>query len=83
MISPKSFEDDKFNKRVGAMVRQVRTEAGIDQATLARRLGIAQSAVSEIETGVSGITVWRLRQVAQALDFELRIVFERKNYETT
>lgn len=79
----KKPDDYKFDKRVGALVRTIRREQNMDQMTLAARIGTGQSAISEIETGRHGSTVWLLRRIAHGLGYELRIVFERKSYETT
>lgn len=79
----KTPDDYKFDKRVGALLRQARLDQGIDQMTLAAHVGTAQSAISKVETGRSGVTVWLLRRIARGLGCELKIVLERKNYETT
>lgn len=79
----KRSEDDEFNRRIGRLIRDARTDAGLHQVDLAQRLGTSQSAISEIETATCGSTVWFLRRIANALGFELRITFERRNYETT
>lgn len=79
----RNAEDVMFNVRVGALVKKIRVAQGIGQAALARRIGTSQSAISDVETGHVGPTIWLLRRIANALGFELRLVFERKNYEIT
>jgi UDP-N-acetylglucosamine 1-carboxyvinyltransferase len=76
-------EDIEFERRVGKLVRQVRINAGLNQTQLAHSIGTSQSAISEIETASVGCTVWLLRRIARGLGFEMKIVFERKNYETS
>lgn len=79
----KNVDDWKFDKRVGAMLREARRDQNMDQATLAARIGTGQSAISDTETGRTGVTVWLLRRIANGLGYELRISLERKTYETT
>ena len=79
----KESDDYEFDERIGALVRRARVDRGIDQVTLAKHIGTSQSAISEIENGRNGVTVWLLRRIARGLGCELKIVLERKNYETT
>ncbi|MNY44480.1 helix-turn-helix protein [compost metagenome] len=48
-------------------MRLARIEAGLTQAELAERLGIAQALVSRIETGERRIDVPELMAIAEAL----------------
>lgn len=79
----KTSDDYAFDARVGNMIRNVRMDAGISQERLAQSIGTAQSAISEIETAHGGCTAWLLRRIAAGLGYEMKIVFERKTYETT
>lgn len=82
-MTRRSPDDLRFNVRLGSLIKSIRTDQGIGQTELAQRIGTGQSAISEIETGLHGPTAWLLRRIAHGLGYELRIVFERKNYETT
>jgi transcriptional regulator with XRE-family HTH domain len=79
----KTTDDNEFEQRIGVLIRDARLAIGIDQTELARRAGTGQGAVSEVERGVNGVTLWYLRRIVNALGFDLKITFERKNYETT
>jgi len=83
MFTRKRPEDMEFERRVGKLVRTVRINAGLNQTQLAQIIGTSQSAISEIETAANGCTVWLLHRIARGLGFEMKIVFERKNYETS
>lgn len=50
----------------GLAVQQARMARGMSQTELARELGIAQSAISAIETGRSTIYLRRLLELARA-----------------
>lgn len=52
---------------VGGNVKQARERAGVSQEELARQLGISVFTVSRIERGAVGVSVRRLRELAQAL----------------
>ena len=52
------------------MLVQLREEAGLDQTTLADRLGITQSEVSKFERGERALDVLRLRSWLRALGIE-------------
>ena len=55
------------------MIIRRRTEKGLTQAELARKVGTKQSAVSRLESGRSNPTISFLRDVARALDKKLTI----------
>jgi XRE family aerobic/anaerobic benzoate catabolism transcriptional regulator len=52
---------------LGANVREARQRAGLTQAELAQRAGLAQPAISLIEPGQANPTVQTLQQIADAL----------------
>ena len=62
------MERDAVAPRLGAHIKQARTEAGVSQGALAKALGMEQTSVSQWETGKNLPSVERLRQVEQALD---------------
>jgi ribosome-binding protein aMBF1 (putative translation factor) len=55
------------------MIIQHRLSKGLSQADLARKIGTKQSAISRLESGRANPTVSFLRDVAKALDEELKI----------
>jgi len=52
------------------MLVQLREDAGLDQTSLARRLGITQSEVSKYERGERALDVLRLRDWLRVLEVE-------------
>jgi transcriptional regulator with XRE-family HTH domain len=54
-----------------ALLRELRREAGLTQADLARRLGRPQSLVSDIESGQRRVDVVELRTICRELGLPL------------
>ena len=59
-------------KKLQALLRQVRLEAGLTQEEVARRLDRPQSFVSKYETGERRLDILELRQVLAALGLPLK-----------
>lgn len=62
---------------VGERIRQYREAAGMTQEDLAGKLGITHSAVSLIEADKRGVTVEKLRRIADALDVSITELLEQ------
>jgi transcriptional regulator with XRE-family HTH domain len=67
------------------MIRRARTEAGLTQAELARRLGKSQAAVASLERAGSNPTIATLSDVLSSLDRELdlRAIPRRSSVDET
>jgi hypothetical protein len=65
------------------MIRQVRESAGISQAELARRLGVAQPSVARWESGRRNMHVDTLQRIADALNVNLEVIFSGRAPTTT
>ena len=64
---------DKINlkiKAIAASIRNKREQRNYTQEYLAYKLSISQNAYSKIELGYTKITVERLLQIAEVLDFK-------------
>lgn len=59
------------------LLREIRGEAGLHQADLARLLGKPQSFVSKYETGERRLDILELRQICGALKVSLQEFVER------
>lgn len=59
------------SEKLAALLRSVRSEAGLTQAEVAGRLGQPQSFVSKYESGERRLDVIELRQVCKALGVSL------------
>lgn len=58
-------------KRLPALLRQIRLEAGLRQIDVAQRLGQPQSFVSKYESGERRLDLFELRQVCAAFGISL------------
>ena len=59
-------------KKLQALLRQVRVEAGLTQEEVARRLGRPQSFVSKYETGERRLDILELRRVCAVIGLPLQ-----------
>jgi DNA-binding XRE family transcriptional regulator len=59
----------------GSNVRRARLAMGLEQAELAERVGISQSAVSMVEAGTNGFRDTTKLRLAQALGVPPRVLF--------
>lgn len=66
---------NEAKKRFGERVRRARREARITQVELARRLGVSQGVISNVETGVSTIDAPDLPMWAEALGTQIMVFF--------
>jgi len=61
------MDHQAFNEQVGHLIRQERERLNWSQKTLALKCGIGQSFLSEIESGVHGVSAERLAIIARVL----------------
>jgi transcriptional regulator with XRE-family HTH domain len=59
--------EDEFYKVMGERIARLRRRQGISQLELGRRLGLSRPAVSNIESGQSGTTAYRLNLICRIL----------------
>src|SRR5687767_8291317 len=64
----------KNAQSVGDLVRRARREQGLDQATLARRVGVSRQWISEIENGKSSAELALVLRTFAALDLQLSAI---------
>ena len=64
-------------RRLQALLREVRQEAGLRQTDLAKRLGQPQSFISKYESGERRLDLPELRQVCKAIGIPLKQFVER------
>lgn len=69
-------------KRFLSLVRQMRVDAGLRQADLARKLGEPQSFVSRYESGERRLDVLELRQICGVLGVSLTEFIKRLEGES-
>ena len=61
-------------RAIGEQIRNERKRRGITQTQLAARAGIAQPALSRIESGIGNPTLGLLEEIAAALDMQLDVL---------
>lgn len=72
-----ALADQWINFEIAQVVYDARTQAGLTQGQLARRIGTTQSVISRLEDSDYGAqSLKMLRRIARALDLYLRISFE-------
>ncbi|WFS63063.1 helix-turn-helix domain-containing protein [Pseudodesulfovibrio thermohalotolerans] len=63
---------DDLTKRLGGRIRKLRKSRGQTQEQLAQEAGVSDKYLSEVERGVSKVSVEVLDKVASGLNVELR-----------
>ena len=66
-VSRMRLDPAQFQRQVGRRIAQLRREAGLTQAKLAERLGMAIPNVQRIERGAQNVTVQTIARLAGAL----------------
>lgn len=69
---------------VGALIREERVKAGLDQTSLAQRAGVSRLWISEVEQGKPGASIGRILRTLTVLGIELqpRFLFDGQAGET-
>jgi transcriptional regulator with XRE-family HTH domain len=62
-----SLEEDRVAKSVGALLRNLREQAGLSTRALAMKAGISQAFLSQLERGASTPSVFTIYRLAEAL----------------
>ncbi len=72
-----------IEKRLGQKVAESRLAAGLTQAELAERVGVATETISRLERGAAVPSVARLEDIATALDLDLSELFTFRPRDTS
>lgn len=72
----KSIYSEEY-RRLCAVLRELRQEAGLTQVEVAMRLDVPQSFVSKYESGERRLDLVELRHVGMALDVPLSTLLQR------
>jgi transcriptional regulator with XRE-family HTH domain len=70
----------KVKEIIGRNIRRHRETLGVRQGTLAQQLSITPSALSQIETGKTDISVDRIEQIAGALNLSFYELMTTPNH---
>lgn len=64
-------------KKVGVLIKEARTQAGMSQETLARKVdGVSASDIGKVERGEKDLTQAQLREIAKALGITQKSLLE-------
>ena len=75
----RAFEVELVNREVAAKIYQLRQNAHLSQAELARRVGTTQSVISRLEDGdYEGHSLPMLNRIATAMEHRVEIRFVRR-----
>lgn len=61
---------DDVKVRVGRQIRDARKEKGLTQKELGEKLGVADSVITNYESGKQNLTIETLQKIADALGIE-------------
>jgi ribosome-binding protein aMBF1 (putative translation factor) len=74
-----SFEDELLNARIASQIYDLRTQAGLTQSELAKRVGTTASVICRLEDAeYEGHSLSMLRRIAEAVDKGIEIRFVSK-----
>ncbi len=69
----------QHDRSLGARLKQLRKEQGIKQRELAERAGLTPSFLSQVERGVSNLSINSLRRLIDALGVSQAILFDEQS----
>ena len=69
----RAYAEADLASRLSEIVYRLRTNAGLTQTELARRMGTTQSAITRVEAGGSTPTLDLLDRVGRALDLQITL----------
>ena len=72
----KTTDEQDFDRTIGEFLRRTRESLYISQTELGRRVGISAQQIQKYECGANRMSVWRLRQIANALELSVASFFE-------
>lgn len=70
------MKNENTIKKLGHKIRIVRADKGFSQEILAEKADLNRSFIGLLERGKTNITIKSLEQVANALDIEIKNLFE-------
>lgn len=71
MMSMKTVPELNYSEKIGTFIHQTRTQKGMTQAELAKRIGTSQSAINRIENGGQNLSMEMLARISDALHSQI------------
>lgn len=65
-----------LNKKIGEKLKKIRTQKGMSQGDIAKKLGVHRSYISGIERGIRNPTVKNMERLADALGVDVSALFQ-------
>ncbi len=65
-----------FKKNIGETIKKYRIAARMSQMALAEKIGISYQQLQKYEKGINNISVYRLRQISEALRIQISSLIE-------
>ena len=62
------LEQDIDYKKVGCCIKKIRIQKGVSQIELAKKIGVSQTHMSNIENGNTGISLWTAVKISRVLE---------------
>jgi HTH-type transcriptional regulator/antitoxin HipB len=66
---------DDLKKKVGKAIKEARKAKGFTQKELGQQLGVADSVITNYESGKQNLTIDTLQKLAEALSVEVSTLF--------
>lgn len=70
------MKNENTIKKLGHKARIIRTDRGLSQEALAEKANLNRSFVGLLERGKTNITLKNLEQIANALDIDIKYLFD-------
>jgi len=67
----KTVPELNYSEKIGTFIQQTRTQKGMTQAELAKRIGTSQSAINRIENGGQNLSMEMLARISDALHSQI------------
>ena len=67
----KTVPELNYSEKIGTFIQQTRTQRGMTQAELAKRIGTSQSAINRIENGGQNLSMEMLARISDALHSQI------------
>lgn len=64
------------------LLKQARKESGLTQLTLANKVGVQKSYISNIENGNQSVSTDKAAEILAAIGYELKVEYSVKNMNT-
>ena len=70
----------QFNQNIGAIIRQKRLLMGLSQKNVAKKIGVSFQQVQKYESGQTGISVYKFKQICGAMQISFDNIFTATKY---